>query len=97
MRVEFAKAARDEFFDSIDYYELQQLGLGFTFSEQVYDAMERILEYPDGWTPLDSTFHRCLVKQFPYALIYTVTDQVVIIAAVMNLHRKPDYWRGRSL
>lgn len=96
MRHEFAQAAREELFDTIDYYELQQTGLGLSFSEQVHAAIECILEFPDGWTPLDNTFHRCLVKQFPYALIYTVVDQVVIITAVMNLHRNPNYWRNRG-
>jgi hypothetical protein len=96
MRPEFAQAAREEFLDSIAYYELQQAGLGLAFSEQVYAAIERILEFPEGWTPLDGTFHRCLVKQYPYALIYTVIDQRVLIVAVMNLHRKPDYWRSRN-
>jgi len=95
MRYEFAQAAREEFFSAIEYYELQQSGLGLSFSEQVRATLNRIIEFPDGWTPLDSTFHRCLVKQFPYALIYTVVDQVVIITAVMNLHRKPDYWRNQ--
>ena len=95
MRCEFAQAAREEFLDTIEYYELQQAGLGITFSEQVRATIERVMEFPDGWTPLDNTFHRCLVKQFPYALIYTVENQVLIIAAVMNLHRKPDYWRNR--
>ena len=95
MRFEFAKAAREEFLDSIEYYELQQPGLGLIFSEQVYTTIERIIDFPSGWTPLDGTFHRCLVKQFPYALIYTILDQVLIITAVMNLHRKPDYWRSR--
>jgi len=95
MRYEFAQAAREEFISTIEYYELQQSGLGLSFSEQVRAAIDRIIDFPDGWTPLDSTFHRCLVKQFPHALIYTVKDQVVIITAVMNLHRKPDYWRNR--
>lgn len=96
MRYGFSQAARVEFLDSIEYYEQQQPGLGSTFSEQVYATIERIMEFPDGWTPLDDTFHRCLVKQFPYALIYTVLDQVLIITAVMNLHREPDYWRNRQ-
>jgi len=95
MRFEFSKAAREEFLDSIEYYELQQSGLGIAFSEQVYITIERIIDFPSGWTPLDDTFHRCLVKQFPYALIYTVLNQVLIITAVMNLHRKPNYWRAR--
>lgn len=95
MRFEFALAAREEFIASIEYYELQQSGLGLAFAEQVYAATEQILEFPSGWTPLDNTFHRCLVKQFPYALIYTVSDQTLLITAVMNLHRKPGYWRNR--
>ena len=32
MRYEFAQAAREEFFSTIEYYELQQSGLGLTFS-----------------------------------------------------------------
>jgi len=68
MRYEFAQAAREEFISAIEYYELQQPGLGLAFSEQVLATIGRIIEFPDGWTPLDSTFHRCLVKQFPYYL-----------------------------
>lgn len=95
MRFEFAPSAREEFIASIEYYELQQSGLGLVFAEQVRAAIERVIEFPSGWTPLDNTFHRCLVKQFPYALIYTVLNGVLIITSVMNLHRKPDYWRNR--
>lgn len=95
MKFEFAPSAREEFIASIEYYELQQTGLGLVFAEQVYAATERIIEFPAGWTPLDNTFHRCLVKQFPYALIYTVLNNALIITSVMNLHRKPDYWRNK--
>ncbi len=96
MRVEFAQAAREELIASTEYYEIQQPGLGLAFSEQVHAAIERIIGLPAGWTPLDHIFHRCLVKQFPYALIYTVLDEVVLITSAMNLHRKPDYWRNRQ-
>ncbi len=95
MTVKFSQAAREEFIASIEYYESQQPGLGLTFSDQIDSAIKRILEFPDGWTPLDSTFHRCLVNQFPYALIYTIENGALLITSVMNLHRKPDYWRTR--
>jgi hypothetical protein len=42
-------------------------------------------------TRLDNTFQRCLVSQFPYAPIYTVENQTLLITSVMNLHRKPNY------
>ena len=54
MRHAFAEGAREEFIDSIEYYELQQPGLGLAFSEQVQAAIERIIECPEGWTPLDN-------------------------------------------
>lgn len=95
MNFRFSQEAREELLASIDYYEKQQSNLGQTFSDQVFAAIEYITEYPDGWTPLDATFHRCLVKQFPFALIYTILDNHILITSVMNLHRKPDYWRNR--
>jgi plasmid stabilization system protein ParE len=93
MSYRFSQNAKEEFLQSIEYYELQETGLGATFSEQVFSTIERIVDFPQGWTPLDDTFHRCLVKQFPYALIYTELNGNLIIVSVMNLHRKPDYWR----
>lgn len=32
---------------------------------------------------------------FPYALIYIIRRQQVIIVAVMHQHREPVYWRDR--
>jgi hypothetical protein len=95
MNVRFSEGAKTEFLNSIEYYETQQTNLGKTFSDQVFSAIERINEYPEGWTPLDRTFNRCLVNQFPYALIYTIMDNQILITSVMNLHRKPDYWRNK--
>ena len=95
MKHEFTPAAREEFIASVEYYESQQPNLGISFSEQVHETIQRIIDYPNGWTPLDNTFHRCLVNRFPYALIYTVENQTLLITSVMNLHRKPNYWRSR--
>jgi len=95
VRYEFAQAAREEFIAAMEYYELQQAELGITFSEQVHETIGRIIDHPAGWSPLDDTFHRCLVNQFPFALIYTIENNTLLIASVMNLHRKPDYWRSK--
>ena len=41
-------------------------------------------------------FRRCLVHRFPYGVIYAVEDDVVYVAAVMHLKRKPGYWESRD-
>ncbi|MCF7817501.1 MAG: type II toxin-antitoxin system RelE/ParE family toxin [Kiritimatiellales bacterium] len=94
MEFEFSPAAKAEFVDAIDYYENQQPGLGKEFLEEVYATIGQILQYPNGWATLDPTFHRCLTKRFPYGVIYAVENGAVRIYAVMNLHRKPNYWRS---
>ena len=35
------------------------------------------------------------MRRFPYGLLYTVENDVVIIAAVMNLRRNPESWKKR--
>lgn len=30
---------------------------------------------------------------FPYGVVYEADDAEVLIIAVANLHRRPDYWR----
>ncbi|MBN2704106.1 MAG: type II toxin-antitoxin system RelE/ParE family toxin [Pontiellaceae bacterium] len=96
MKCEFSEKAREEFLQSVDYYELQQSGLGLSFTEQIFATIERILDFPEGWTSLDADFHRCLVKQFPFAIIYTLQNDVMLVVSVMNLYREPGYWKNRT-
>ena len=35
------------------------------------------------------------MRRFPYGLIYHVRDEMLLIVAVMHLHRHPDVWRDR--
>jgi hypothetical protein len=34
---------------------------------------------------------------FPYAVLYTIESDYVLIIAVMHCHRKPDYWHSRLM
>ena len=34
-------------------------------------------------------------KKIPYGVIYTKRGEEIIIIAMANLHRKPDYWKNR--
>ncbi len=94
MKLELSTTARTELAETLDYYESQQLGLGSQFLDEFEHTLDRIKTYPEGWTKIDAVFHRCLTRKFPYAIIYSIEGDVVQIAAVMNLHRKPGYWKN---
>ena len=81
--------------EAIAYYESREPGLGSRFAEEVERTSERILQYPEAWAPISKRTRRCLTNKFPYALIYQIRQDVILIVAVMHLHREPQSWRGR--
>lgn len=95
MRVVFHKEAEEEFFQAIQYYEGLEAGLGFDFTTEVRHGVAVVSSYPRAWPKLAGEVRRCLVKRFPYGLLYLETPDGVLLVAVMHLHRHPDYWKHR--
>ncbi len=95
MIVEFVRAAELELDDAVAYYNRQRTDLGLEFAREVEAAVARIIEYPFVWQRLAPGVHRCLLNRFQYGLVYRVVDDVVTVYAVMQLKRRPGYWRTR--
>jgi hypothetical protein len=91
----FHPEARHELFASIRYYEQFQRGLGMEFAREVHAAIQRILHFPEAWSKLSKNTRRCLTNRFPYGLIYQVAGGQMVVIAVMQMNRKPGYWRHR--
>jgi ParE-like toxin of type II ParDE toxin-antitoxin system len=79
MNVTYLDAAHAEFQEAINYYNEKRAGLGFEFSDEVKQAVERIRNYPIAWTPLSKRTRRCQVHRFPYSIIYEARTDVIII------------------
>ncbi len=94
MRIEFLDPAKRELTEAIAYYNEQSEGLGYRFAAEVKRTLSRIVQYPQAWTPISERTRRCRTSGFPYALIYQVREEVILIVAVMHLHRHPDSWRA---
>ena len=95
MRYEFHPAALAEYDDAASYYASRHPGLELRFIEAVEQTIRRILEAPEQWRVLDGDVRRCLARVFPYAVLYTIEADYVLIVAVMHGHREPGYWRRR--
>ena len=95
MNSAFHPEAREEFLAAIDLYNQTEPGLGLDFASEINAAVELIEAFPNAWTLVDFEIHRCLVRRFPYALLYAVEKDMVMIYAVMHVHRDPDYWKSR--
>ena len=93
--VRFLRPAELEMLDAAKYYELQATGLGEDFLDKIDTAIQDISENPERWPIVRGRVRRRLVHRFPYALLYSVDPDEVVIQATMHLHRRPDYWTDR--
>ncbi|MDO9049263.1 MAG: type II toxin-antitoxin system RelE/ParE family toxin [Methylobacter sp.] len=95
MKIEFLEAAQDELDEAFNWYEAQQVNLGVQFLTEFDAAIRRIVAYPKSYALLGSDIRRCLIKRFPYCVLYGIDADTIVIVAVAHLHRKPNYWIDR--
>ena len=96
MKVEFLKAAQTELDQAFEWYETQQKDLGVQFLNEFDAVVRRIISYPESYILIEKTIRRCLVKRFPYGILYGIDVDKIVVIAVAHLHRKPDYWISRA-
>jgi plasmid stabilization system protein ParE len=95
MTYAFHPDARREFREATAFYESRRPSLGATFSREVEATVERIVEAPEQFGFIEHDVRRCLTRTFPYAILYTVEFDLILIVAVVHRSRKPGYWRER--
>ena len=95
MKVRFISPANNELDEAVRYYDHQLPGLGFRFFQEVTAAIDRIRFMPEAWTRIGERTRRCLLKGFPYALLYIIEPSEILITAVANLHRNPEHYNDR--
>jgi len=83
-----------EFNDAVAYLELEQKGLGLRFKSDVKDALGRIVKWPQGWVRERKEIRRCLLRTFPYKILYSLEDDHIFVIAIAHQHRRPNYWVG---
>ncbi len=95
MKVEFLELAQFELEDSREYYDFQQPKLGETFKKDVQSAVDKIIELPKLYPEVAPKIRRCLLHRFPFSIIYSISNETIIILAIAHQARKPFYWIDR--
>jgi len=95
MRLEFHAEALAELQGAAEYYESRQVGLGARFLDLVDETLERIARDPIAWSSSDEDVRRCLMRIFPFGILYTIEPEFILILAVAHLAREPGYWASR--
>lgn len=62
MNFSFHPSAKEELNQAIEYYEESREGLGLKFLEEIYLAIQHIIQFPTAWTKLSKNTHRCITN-----------------------------------
>jgi len=95
MQIKFLEIAQIELDDAVSYYNREMSGLGDRFLTEIVNTLDRIGKFPHAWQPCSKRTRRCRLRLFPYGIIYQIIDHEILVTAVANLHRKPEYWQSR--
>ncbi|MGV3754596.1 MAG: type II toxin-antitoxin system RelE/ParE family toxin [Verrucomicrobiota bacterium] len=95
MRFDFHPEALVEYQQAAQFYASRQDNLDLRFINSVEQAIRRLLNHPEQHRVIEADVRRCLTKVFPYAILFTVEQDYILIVAVMHCHREPGYWRER--
>jgi hypothetical protein len=92
--------AEAEAADAALFYEGRRPGLGEEFLAEFEVALERIRSEPSSLARVEGyngphELRRCLLRRFPYIVVFRVQFDEAIAVAVADCRRKPFYWLER--
>ena len=95
MRIRFLEIAEIELDEAVRYYNCEAPDLGNDFLKEVLKSLDMIHRFPQSWQPCSKRTRRCQTRRFPYGIIYQIRAEEILVIAIANLHRRPDYWKER--
>lgn len=95
MKVIFHPEAYEEMSESARFFEEKSAGLGSDLIAAIQSSTRRLKKFPESGVVEQGTIRKCLVRGFPFTLLYEANPDHIYIAAVMHQHRRPGYWTKR--
>src|SRR5690348_9763108 len=93
--VEHHPGAQLDIVQAFEWYETREPGLGPRFQEELARAEEFVRCNPALGHPHKFGTRRWPLKVFPYALIFSVEPDVILVLAVAHYSRTSSYWHRR--
>jgi plasmid stabilization system protein ParE len=95
MRVIFHPEASAEMLESARFFDEKSAGLGSDLITAIQESTRRIAKFPESGPIEKWNIRKCLVRGFPFTLLYEAGQDQIYIVAVMHQHRRPGYWASR--
>ena len=94
MKIQISESAYDDLDGGCLFYESQREGLGSYFQESLFSDIDSLILYA-GIHSQHFGKYRLLSKRFPYAIYYTIKSGVIIVSAVLDCRKNPEWIRNK--
>jgi len=91
----FRPSAEEDAEEAALWYERQRPGLGSRFPVELGAVLHRIREAPLQFPRVSATVRRAMLGRFPYAVYFVIEEEVIVLLAILHMHRHPDTWKER--
>lgn len=93
----FLPPAQEELVQAAEFYESRAAGLGEDFLMETERVIELVTATPEIGVPYlgGEEARLVLLQRFPFAIVYQIEPELILIIAVAHQRRHPGYWRDR--
>jgi len=95
LRVRIHEAAEAEIKEAADFYDIESLGLGDEFTDEIDRIIERIAKHPQAAPISRGSLRIIVLTRFPYSLVYHFGESEITVLAAAHQRRRPFYWTSR--
>ena len=89
MQVEITRSAETDLLQGFSFYERLQRGIGDYFLDSLCADIDALTLYGGIHPKPDGQLHRSLAKRFPFAIYYSLRNEVVTVVAVLDCRQDP--------
>lgn len=91
IRIHITQEALEDINEGFLFYDTQDAGLGDYFSDSIKSDIEGLKVTGGVHRLAYKDYRRVLSRIFPYAIYYTMEDEIVTIWAVIDCRRNPEW------
>lgn len=95
MKIKILDRAEQDLIEGFRFYEAQEASLGSYFLTNLYADIESLRLYAGVHEKHFKNYYRLLSHRFPFAVYYTLKENLVSVHAVVDCRRDPAWVRER--
>ncbi len=97
MRVELLQGAEADLLETYVWLEERRIGLGEQFYRALDFSLEQMRRHPEIAPVYKSAYRRFVLRPFAVGIFYTISGQRLMVGAILDLRRDPEWITRRLL